>query len=106
MPQPFGGAQVGDRVERVDGAGVGGAGARHDRERRQAGGAIGGDRRPQVVHRQPVLRVARQAAHAVGHDAGELRRLQHRVMRLVGGVEHAAPDVGAEVALAGAQDAR
>ena len=53
--------------------------------------------------RQPIPGVAGQGAHAVGHDAGELGRLEHAVMRLVGGVEHAAPDVGAEMALARAQ---
>ena len=104
VPERFGGAHVGDLVERIDRAGIGRAGARDDREGHQAGGAIGLHRVAQPLERQPVAPVAGDPAHPVGHDAGHLGRLEHRVMGLIRRVEHAAADVGAEVAFAGAQD--
>ncbi len=104
MPHSLAIAHVGNLIERIHGARVGRAGGGDDGARRQAGSAIGGNRLAQHVDAQAEAIVGFNRAHAVGHDAGELRRLQHGVMRLIGRVEHAAADFRAQVALARAHD--
>ena len=104
MPQPFGIADVGDRIQGIDRAGVRRPRARDDGEGREAGAPIGGDRLGQQIDAHPETVVRRDRPHAIGHHAGELRRLQHRMVRLVRGIEHAAPNLGAEMALARADD--
>ena len=103
MPEPFDGTQVGDGRQRIDRAGVRRAGARHHRKRKQTRPAIGGNGLRQRRHRQAIALVARQRSHAVGHHAGNLGRLEHRVMRLVRRVDHAPADVGAQVPLSSTQ---
>ena len=70
----------------------------------EPGAPIGGDRLIQRVDPKPEAVVGRDRADAIGHHAGELGGFQHRVMRLIGRVEHAATDLGAEMPLARAED--
>ena len=60
--------------------------------------------RSQGIHRKAVGLVARNGLHAVRHDARELRGLEHRVVRLVGRVDHAAAGCRSQVTLARAQE--
>ena len=48
-PQPLGGGDLGERVERIDRAGVHGSRRAHQQRRRRAGGAVGRDRASQRV---------------------------------------------------------
>ena len=104
MPHPFARAHVVDGVQRIDRSRIRRPRAGDDGERREAGAPIGGDRLVQEIHAQPESIVGRDRPHAIRHDAGELRRLQHRVVRLVRRVQHAAANLGAEMPLARADD--
>ena len=81
------GADVGNRVEGIDGAGAGGAGDAHDGDRRDAGGAIGLDRAGELVgaHAQGVVAAddAQRAAAEAEHVAGAA----DRVVRVLAGVD-------------------
>ena len=78
------GRDGGHRVERVDGAGGGRAGVGDDTDRQQAGGTVGGDRRPQCGRVEPALAVDGDRLHA---HAQCPRRLADGEMRLHRGVD-------------------
>ena len=105
QPEPLGGGEVGEGAQVVDRAGVHRARGADHQERREAGGAIGGDRGPQRFERQPEALVAGNGADVLGGEAGEHRRLLQRVVDLVGGVEGAAEKIRGE-ALAARGDER
>ena len=80
-PEALRGRDVGERVERVDRAGVDGA-RRADEQRRQgAARAIGGDRRAQRGRVEPAS-LERHLAHRTAAEAEELQRAPHAAMRL------------------------
>jgi len=103
MPQLLVGTHIGDVVEWIDGTGVRGAGVRDHHEWQQAVTTVLRDRLAQQVYRQAKVRVARNGSHPIGHDAGQLRRLDHAMVRLIRRIQHTAPDVGAQVLLTRAQ---
>ena len=93
-PEPLARGDVGEGRQIVDRAGAGGARARHEQERREARGAIakdgGLDRRGD--HAEAI--VGGDLHHPLHREAGDERRLAHRVVRLLRGVDHAAQEIG------------
>lgn len=106
VPQALLGAQVPDRVERIDRAGVRGAGRRGHQEGPQPRRAIGRDGRAQRIDAQAEVGIDRHAPHAVGQDAGQARGLGDAQVRLARGVEHALAQVLAQQLLARGHDRR
>ena len=104
VPEARAFTQVGDRLERIDGAGVGRPRRRDDQERPQAGAAVGVDRVAQGIDPHAELLVDRDRSHPIGKDAGQPGRLDDRGMGLGRGVEDACADLGPELPLAGAED--
>ena len=95
QPQPVLGAQVGDRGQRVDGAGGGGAGRRDDHERPHAGPDVVGHGPAQVVEAHPVAVVGGDGAHGPLAQTEHVGRLGDRRVGLRGGVEHEAQAIHA-----------
>ena len=81
------GADVRDRIDRVDRAGERGPGRGHDRDRRDAGRHVAVDRLGQRVRPQPARLVDRQVAEVVRADPQELDRPGDRVVDLRGAVD-------------------
>ena len=103
VPDPFAGAQVGDRIQRIDRARIRGAGRRHDAERSEPDPAIRGNRVGQAPHIHAELLIDRDHPDPVRHDAGQPGRLDHRVMHLRRAVQHARADLRTEMPLARTQ---
>ena len=82
-PEALGGAQVGQLVERVDGAGVHGAGVAHDDRGLPAGLPVVGDRPLQQVHADAEAVVGRDLPQLLPADAEEVHGLVHAVVDLV-----------------------
>ena len=87
QPQPLVAAHVGQRRERIDGAGVGRAGVGDDRPRQPAGGAVLGDGAAQAVRRQAEVVVGRHGPDLVRAQADDLGRPIDRPVPLLGDVE-------------------
>ena len=104
MPQALAGAEIGNRIQRIDRPGVGRAGARHHGERDETGPSIGRDCLFEHIDPQPETLVGGNRPHAIGHDTCQLGRFENGVMRLIGGIQHARSNVGAQVPLPRAQN--
>ena len=74
-PEPFLRAEVGQLVERIDGAGVDGARVAHHDRRKEPGAAVGGDRRAQQAHGDAEAVVRGQLAQVAGPDAEQVHGL-------------------------------
>ena len=83
VPQSLARTKVGHRVERINSAGIGRAGVRHHGKWREALPTIFPYRAGENVHFKAIALVGSNRANAIGHDAGHLGRLQHRMVRLV-----------------------
>ena len=92
-PQALARGEVGERRQRVDGAGVHRAGGGDQHERLQPAGTVLADRRLDHLRRQPEARVAWQRPHVLGRQPGQHRRLLQRVVHLVGAVDGAAQEI-------------
>ena len=84
-PEPLGGGDFGERVERVDRAGVHGSRRAHEQSRRRAGRAVGGDRAAQRV-RVETPAGQRHRPDAVAPEPEQLERARHAAVRLGGHV--------------------
>ena len=80
-------ADVGERADRVDGAGQRRAGGRDDRDRDAARGTIGADRLLDRLRDEAPVLVDRQRADVLGADPEDLGGALDRVVRLLGAVE-------------------
>ena len=92
VPDPFAGAQVGDRIQRIDRARIRGAGRRRDAERSEPDLAIRGNRVGQGPHIHSELLIDLDRPDPVRHDARQSGRLDHRVMHLRRAIQHALAD--------------
>jgi hypothetical protein len=104
VPDALAAAEIRDVIQRIHRPRVRRPRARHHGKRREAGTAVHPDGLLKRVDAEPVPLVGFDAAHAIRHHASQLRGLQHRVVGLVGRIQHAAPDLGAEKPLARADD--
>ena len=95
------GADVGERIDRVDGTGQRRAGRRDDRDRDDAGGEVGVDGRGDGLRAQAAPLVDRERAHLVRADPEQLGGADDRVVHLRGAVEGEAGAREALVARAG-----
>jgi hypothetical protein len=93
QPQVLLGADVGQRVERVDRARARGAGRGHDAHRPAPRRAVGRDRRPHRPGIQPEPGIGLQ--HPELLEAEHAQRPRHGGVRLVGAVDDARPARGA-----------
>ena len=85
------GADVGERVERVDRAGAGRAGDAHDRDGGHAGGAVALDGARELVGADAERVVAADHAQGAPAEAEDVARARDRVVRLTGGVDRGRP---------------
>ena len=104
VPEPLATAQRGDRLQRVDGAGVGRPGRRGDQERPQPHAAVLCDGRAQGVDPHAEMLIDRDRPHPIGQDAGQPGRLGDRGVGLRRGVEDTRAEVGPQQPLAGTED--
>ena len=70
VPDPFAGAQVGDRIQQIDRTRIRGAGRRHDAEWSETDPAIRNNRVGQGPHIHPELLIDLDRPDPVRHDAG------------------------------------
>jgi hypothetical protein len=80
-PEVLRGRDIGERVERVDRAGVDGAGRAHEQRRQRATRAIGGDRGAQRGRVEPAS-LERHLAHRASAEAEQLQGAPHTAMGL------------------------
>ena len=86
-PQRLAGAEIGDRVQRVDGPGVDRAGIADDDRGKESRCPIGSDRPFEHVHPDPEAAVGRDLPELVRADAEQVHGLVDAGMHLVGGVD-------------------
>ena len=84
-PEPLGGGDFCERVERVDRAGVHGSRRAHEQRRRRAGRAVGRDRGAQRV-RVETPAAQRHRPDGVAPEPEQLERARHAAVRLGGHV--------------------
>ncbi len=99
-PEPLAAAEGGELRQRIDGAGVGGAGVGNDAEGAAALCAVGGDFPFQRVKRQPEILVRGDFTDLCGREAENTERAVDRHMRLIGIVNDGIGDLIAETSVA------
>ena len=87
-PQALGGAEVGELVQRVDGARAHGARARGHGERALAAGAVAGDGGAQRAHVHPMLGVGRNPMNRLAAEPEQLGGLLKAAVAFIREIEH------------------